>query len=33
MKCGFSSISERDMDLLFLNAFASDPFFVHLFID
>lgn len=32
MKCDFSTVSERDMDMLFLNAFSIDPGFLDLFI-
>ncbi|SCY69696.1 hypothetical protein SAMN02910292_02551 [Lachnospiraceae bacterium XBB2008] len=33
MKFDFGTVSERDMDMLFLNAFGSDKGFLHLFID
>ena len=32
MKCDFGTISERDMDMLFLNAFSTDKGFLNLFI-
>ena len=32
MKCDFSTVSERDMDMLFLNAFSIDHGFLNLFI-
>ena len=32
MKCDFSTVSERDMDMLFLNAFSIDLGFLNLFI-
>ena len=32
MKCDFSTVSERDMDMLFLNAFSIDQGFLDLFI-
>lgn len=32
MKCDFGTISERDMDMLFLNAFSTDKGFLKLFI-
>ncbi len=32
MKCDFGTVSERDMDMLFLNAFATDKGFLELFI-
>jgi hypothetical protein len=31
--CKFRNISERDMDLLFMEAFATDPCFVRLFLE
>lgn len=33
IKCDFGTVSERDMDLLFLNAFGKDKAFLKLFID
>ena len=33
MKIDFGTISERDMDMLFTNAFANDRGFLRLFID
>lgn len=33
MKLDFGTVSERDMDLLFLNAFVNDKCFLQLFID
>lgn len=33
MKCDFGTISERDMDMLFLNAFGTDKDFLKLFIE
>ncbi len=32
MKYDFGTVSERDMDMLFLNAFSTDAFFLNLFI-
>ena len=32
MKCDFGTISERDMDMLFLNAFGVDKGILKLFI-
>lgn len=32
MKCDFGTVSERDMDMLFLNAFSTDKDFVDLFL-
>ena len=33
MKCDFGTVSERDMDMLFLNAFSTDKGFLNLFIE
>ena len=33
IKCDFGTVSERDMDLLFLNAFGNDKAFLKLFLD
>lgn len=31
--CRYRNVSERDMDLLFMEAFATDPGFLSLFVD
>ena len=31
--CKYRNVSERDMDLLFMEAFATDPSFLSLFLD
>lgn len=33
MKCDYGTVSERDMDMLFLNAFGTDKGFLQLFLD
>lgn len=33
MRIDFGTVSERDMDILFMNAFSSDPAFLQMFID
>lgn len=33
VECSFSTVSERDMDLLFLNAFSAEPEFIQLFME
>ncbi len=33
MKLDFGTVSERDMDMVFLNAFSTDKGFLNLFID